>query len=211
MIRRLLLQLTLALTGLATISVAAQALPVWPQRAVRIIVAAPAGSSVDIVARSIVDGADGLRVNRKQVVIVENRPAASGTTAAGEVARAAPDGYTLLLGFNGPLATPWELVLRNNRDIDEVLADPARRAKLFAAGIEAGGGSPAAFGKLLEQPDYLAFVSDVNGVSARHFRQTRHGHDVAAHQHHKLCARCEPHFANRQNVIARRAPQLRIG
>lgn len=65
------------------------------------VVAAPAGSSVDIVARVI---ADELRVRWSQPVIVDNRPAAGGTAAAAEVARAPADGYTLLLGYNGPLA-----------------------------------------------------------------------------------------------------------
>ena len=37
-------------------------------------------------------------------MVVENKPAAGGTVATAEVARAAPDGYTMLLGFNGPLA-----------------------------------------------------------------------------------------------------------
>ena len=65
------------------------------------MVAGPAGSSVDIAARII---ADGLKSTLRQPVIVDNKPAAGGTIGAGEVARAAPDGYTLYLGFNGPLA-----------------------------------------------------------------------------------------------------------
>lgn len=74
----------------------------FPSRTVRLLVPTPAGSSVDIAARLI---ADGMRERLEQAVIVENKPGAGGTIAAAEVARAAPDGHTLFVGFNGPLAT----------------------------------------------------------------------------------------------------------
>ena len=73
----------------------------WPQKPIRIIVAAPAGSSVDIVSRVI---ADRLKEKLQQPIIIDNKPAAGGTVAAAEVAKAMPDGYTLYMGFNGPLA-----------------------------------------------------------------------------------------------------------
>ncbi|HVN34177.1 MAG TPA: tripartite tricarboxylate transporter substrate binding protein [Casimicrobiaceae bacterium] len=73
----------------------------WPERPVRLIVAAPAGSSIDALARAI---GERLQDRVGQPVVVENKPAAGGTVATAEVAKAAPDGYTLLLGFNGPLA-----------------------------------------------------------------------------------------------------------
>ena len=73
----------------------------WPQKPLRIVVAAPAGSSVDIVARLI---AEPLRARLGQAIIIDNRPAAGGTLAAAEVAKSTADGYTLYLGFNGPLA-----------------------------------------------------------------------------------------------------------
>ncbi len=105
MIRRLFLtsvfSLTLPATAMAW-SGTGESLPQWPQRPVRIVVAAPAGSSVDVVARLV---ADGLKELWAQTVIVDNKPAAGGTAAATEVAKAAGDGYTLFLGFNGPLAT----------------------------------------------------------------------------------------------------------
>ncbi len=73
----------------------------WPDKPVRFIVSAGPGSSLDTLARTI---ADKLKDRLGQPVIVENRPAAGGTVAMTEVARAAPDGYTMGLGFNGPLA-----------------------------------------------------------------------------------------------------------
>jgi tripartite-type tricarboxylate transporter receptor subunit TctC len=74
---------------------------VWPHKTVRIVVGAPAGSSVDIGARVL---ADGLKEKLGQAVIIDNKPAAGGTVAANEVAKATADGHTLYLGFNGPLA-----------------------------------------------------------------------------------------------------------
>jgi tripartite-type tricarboxylate transporter receptor subunit TctC len=64
----------------------------WPTRTITIIHGFPAGGPSDVVARLI---ADGLSKSLGQSVIVEARPGASGTMAAGQVARAAPDGYTL--------------------------------------------------------------------------------------------------------------------
>lgn len=80
----------------------AQPAPAYPSKAIRLVVPTPAGSSVDIAARLI---AEGLRERFSQSVVVENKPGAGGTIAAAEVARAAPDGHTLFVGFNGPLAT----------------------------------------------------------------------------------------------------------
>ena len=79
-------------------SVGAQA---WPDKPIRFVVAAPAGSSLDALARTI---GERLKDRVGQPILVDNKPAAGGTVATAEVARAAPDGYTMLLGFNGPLA-----------------------------------------------------------------------------------------------------------
>src|SRR4030095_14896947 len=62
---------------------------------------APAGSSIDTLGRTI---AEKLSPRLGQPVVVENKPAAGGTFAPAEVPRAAPDGYTMLLGYPGPLA-----------------------------------------------------------------------------------------------------------
>ncbi len=87
----------LAFFGLQTAALA----QAWPDKPIKFIVSAGPGSSLDTLARVI---ADKLKDRLGQSVIVENKPAAGGTVATAEVARSAPDGYTMLLGFNGPLA-----------------------------------------------------------------------------------------------------------
>jgi len=73
----------------------------WPERPIRFLMSAPAGSSIDVLGRAI---ADKLKDRLGQPVVVENKPAAGGTVATAEVAHSPPDGYTMLLAFNGPLS-----------------------------------------------------------------------------------------------------------
>ncbi len=88
--------------ALATIIAASPALAQsWPERPIKFIMAAPAGSSLDVLGRTI---AEKLTVRLGQPVVVEDKPAAGGTVATAEVAKSAPDGYTMMIGFNGPLS-----------------------------------------------------------------------------------------------------------
>jgi tripartite-type tricarboxylate transporter receptor subunit TctC len=66
----------------------------YPTRPVRMIVGFPAGNASDIVARVV---AQALSDRLGQQFVVENRPGATGTLATAVVAKAAPDGYTLLM------------------------------------------------------------------------------------------------------------------
>ena len=62
---------------------------------------APAGSSIDVIGRVL---GDKLKDALHQPVVVENRAGAGGTIATDYVAKSAPDGYTMVLSFNGPLS-----------------------------------------------------------------------------------------------------------
>ena len=75
----------------------------WPtERPIHLVVPFPAGSSPDLLARHI---AIPLSKELKQVIVIENKPGVGGNIGTRLVARAAPDGYTLLYTINGPLVT----------------------------------------------------------------------------------------------------------
>ena len=74
----------------------------YPTRLVRIVVPYPAGGGTDTLARLL---ADQLSRKWSQPAIVENIGGAAGNIGSAEVARAAPDGHTLLLASPGPIAT----------------------------------------------------------------------------------------------------------
>jgi tripartite-type tricarboxylate transporter receptor subunit TctC len=73
----------------------------YPSRPVKLVVPFPAGSATDQIARVI---GQQLQEGLGQPFVVENKPGAQGSIASAEVARAAPDGYTLMVGTNTPLA-----------------------------------------------------------------------------------------------------------
>ena len=98
--REHLLQLgALAAAGAGAPGVFAQG--AWPNKPIKLVVPFGAGGSADMLARVV---AEGLGHSLKQTVVVENKPGATGAIGATSVARAAPDGYTLLLAFDGTVA-----------------------------------------------------------------------------------------------------------
>jgi tripartite-type tricarboxylate transporter receptor subunit TctC len=85
-----------ALVGLLlSLAAPARAQEAWPQRAVTIVVPFAAGGSADLLARIL---QQHMQTKLGVPFVVENRPGAGGSIGTGYVAKAAPDGYTLLLG-----------------------------------------------------------------------------------------------------------------
>ncbi len=115
---------------------------VWPAGPIRIVVPFAAGGSIDMIARVV---QPGLQQRLGNVVIVDNRPGASGSTAAGMVAKSAPDGTTWLLCFDSQALNPFlipNLPFDTEKDLEPVLligtgphilaTHPSRPYKTFA-------------------------------------------------------------------------------
>src|SRR5262245_50556639 len=96
-VRRFVLMLVL---GWLTAASALEAAEQYPNRPIRLIVASSTGGPNDIIAR-IAAIPWGELLGRS--IVVDNRAGATGMIGTEMAARAAPDGYTLLLGFPGPL------------------------------------------------------------------------------------------------------------
>ena len=70
---------------------------VYPSRPITMVVPAPAGAASDIIGRLV---AERMRGSLGQPIIIENVSGASGSIGTGRAARARPDGYTIVIGFN---------------------------------------------------------------------------------------------------------------
>ena len=110
--RRRFLRLVAGAVALPAVSRMARA-QAYPSRPITIVVPFGPGSATDTVARAI---ALPLGVALKQSILVETKPGANGTIAANLVARAAPDGYTLILGTNTPHSAAPSLMKNINYD-----------------------------------------------------------------------------------------------
>jgi len=93
---KLRLSLLSALLTVTALSLSPQAAATYPDKPVKLLVGYGPGGATDIIARVL---SKYLSDKWGQAVVVENKPGASGMIAANDVVRAAPDGYTLLLGY----------------------------------------------------------------------------------------------------------------
>jgi tripartite-type tricarboxylate transporter receptor subunit TctC len=154
----------------------------YPAKAVHLLVPFPPGGAVDIVARTL---SDELSKRWGQQIVVENRPGAGGTIAAAALAKAAPDGYTLILAASGhaivsylypdlpydPLRdfTPLSLVgsspnmmlVRADsplRSVADVLAAARDKPGQLSYGYAGNGTSPHLAGELLKYMTKVAIT-----------------------------------------------------
>ena len=107
LMRRHLLLLSLVCTGLASVSVstAVHAQAQWPSKPIRFVVPYPPGGPLDTIARLL---AEKVKVSLGQPHVVENRPGAGGNIGVDLIAKAQPDGYSLVMGAVATHAiNPW--------------------------------------------------------------------------------------------------------
>jgi len=153
MIHRRTLSLALLLAPFASLLPQPAAGQDWPTRNITVIVPLGAGSASDIIARVVME-----QVGRQlgQSIVVENRPGAGGTIGANMVAKAAPDGYTILI--YGALASAHALYSKLPYDSLSdfvpvaalgqqplvVVVSPAKGYKTLADLVAAGKAKPGA-------------------------------------------------------------------
>jgi tripartite-type tricarboxylate transporter receptor subunit TctC len=158
----------LAAWGCLALAPAAPAQDKWPARPIRMIVPFPPGSSPDLIARMLTDR---LGAALGQPVVVENKPGAGGMVGTGQVAKAAPDGYTIGLSIPGPLAVNTVLMKSMEYDPFKELAPitvVAASPNLLVVDPRLGVDSVQDFVKLARsQPGKLNYGSVGNG-SASH-------------------------------------------
>lgn len=145
--RRHLLAVLTSVSALSVFATAPAALAAWPEKPVRILVSFPPGGSSDLVARLL---AEKLSADLGQQFVVENKPGAAGTVAAGALKEAAADGYTFMLSNLTPFSvaptqfpdTPYDPVA----DFDHITYVGTVHLGMFAA--------PA-----LEVSDFASFLA----------------------------------------------------
>ncbi len=152
-----------AVLAFAALPVAAQT-PAWPSKPVRIVVGFAPGGTTDVMARTLAQAATEAL---GQTVLVENKPGASGNIAAGEVAKAAPDGYTFLVAPTSvETANPslFKSPLLPSRDLTPMMGIGRTQMYLIARpGLEVKDGKQlVAMAKA--QPGKLAYASAGTGT-----------------------------------------------
>lgn len=158
--------LTLASAALLA-STSARAAQAFPNQPVTLIVPFPPGGPTDAMARRL---ADGLKRQLGQTVVVENRPGAGGNIGAEYVARAKPDGYTIMFGTSGPLAINGSLYKQQQYDPQKSFA-PIIRIGHLPNILVVHPSLPVhnvqeliAYAK--QNPDKLSYASSGNGASS---------------------------------------------
>ena len=157
----------LGAAGVALALAAAPARADYPDRPIHLVVPFPAGGGADVLARPIMPrGARELGTT----IVVENRPGAGGNVGAEYVARAAPDGYTLLYGTNGTHAINRALYASIPFDPVRDFAPVSRMTQIAALVVVYPGLPVATVGELVAyakaNPGKVFFASAGNGTTS---------------------------------------------
>ncbi len=153
----------------------------YPSRTVTIVVPFPAGAGVDVTARLL---AERLSTQLGQSVVVENRPGASGLVGAATVARAAPDGLTLLMTPNTLFIAPHVMPAGTKPPIDVIndfapVAMPSQTTMVMVANPGLGVTDAKQLADLArKEPGKLTYGSSGNGsvlqIAGELFNQAAH-------------------------------------
>ena len=137
----------------------------WPAKSVKWLVPFPPGSASDITARVV---SEKLGALWGQSVLVENRPGAGGTIATAELAKSAPDGYTLMSGTMGTHAIAPNLYKGLSYDPVRDLVPLAKMVDVplvLVASLKAPGATLKEFlSAAKDQPGKFAYASPGNGT-----------------------------------------------
>ena len=156
-----------ALVASLTLAQAQAQAQAWPERPVRVIVPAPAGSSLDIIIRTL----EPKLVERwKQPLVVENKAGAGGMLGMDVAAKATPDGHTLAIGFNGPIAFgPFmykKMPYDPGRDLLPIVLTTSQPNVLAVAAANPARSLPEFITWARAQGDRLSYGSVGNGSSS---------------------------------------------
>src|SRR5438552_5287329 len=154
----------------------------WPARPIKLVVPFPAGSSPDLIARLI---AEPLGQALAQTIVIDNRPGAGGNLGTGVVAKAEPDGYTLLFTIQGPLVTAPLLSKSLNYDPLKELAPVslvATSPNVLVVDPKLGAATLADFVRIAKEKKGQLNYGSVGNGSAAHLAmelfKTRSGLDI---------------------------------
>ncbi|RDK06559.1 tripartite tricarboxylate transporter substrate binding protein [Cupriavidus lacunae] len=168
---------TLGAIALAACATGALAQSGYPNRPIRIIVPWPAGGGVDAVTRTV---AEKMTASLGQQVVVDNRPGATGNIGAGMGAKAAPDGYTLLVA-SAPMAINASLHKSLPFDMGKDFAPLGLMASspyMLVVNPSVGGSVQDLVARARAEPGKLSYASPGPGtqqnVITEVFRETAH-------------------------------------
>ena len=146
----------------------------YPSRPIRLVVPWPPGQATDLAARIV---ADKLSQQLGQPVVPDNRPGAGGSIGTDAVAKAAPDGYTLLAASSGPVSIMPNLQKTPSEPLKDFAAVSLVAAAPFA--LVSAPSFPAQSAKELvalvrANPDKYTFSSSGTGATAHLFSELFH-------------------------------------